>query len=294
MSRRKGFTLIELLVVIAIIAILAAILFPVFAKAREKARQTACLANLKQLALGVIMYAGDWDERAPGVSHPWGGPKDSWSGALVNDTLWQVNIDPYIKARSMYKCPSNPGDIVSLQGDGKYKDNASQIWVPNDWNGVSFGYAFNVLLQLSVAPPSDPNDESGNGASWFAAEGYDIAANAGYGGGNFVRLKDPSRVVMIADANNPVEACYDKLNDTETCGWQNGSDADCHLRYYLDDKARHNGGNNWAYCDGHVKWQRIGRYTCATTANGNNNYTGDSSEFTTNSLQYVHGIDQIK
>ena len=60
---RKGFTLIELLVVIAIIAILAAILFPVFAKAREKARQTSCLSNVKQIALGMLMYAQDYDER---------------------------------------------------------------------------------------------------------------------------------------------------------------------------------------------------------------------------------------
>ncbi len=66
MNRRiRGFTLIELLVVIAIIAILAAILFPVFAKAREKARQTACLSNVKQLAVGMLMYAQDFDEFLP-------------------------------------------------------------------------------------------------------------------------------------------------------------------------------------------------------------------------------------
>ena len=62
---RKGFTLIELLVVIAILAILAAILFPVFAKAREKARQSMCVNNVRQLALGVLMYAQDWDETLP-------------------------------------------------------------------------------------------------------------------------------------------------------------------------------------------------------------------------------------
>ncbi len=74
--RRKGFTLIELLVVIAIIAILAAILFPVFARAREKARQTSCLSNLKQLSLGVLMYAQDYDERLPMLYFNTGGPTE--------------------------------------------------------------------------------------------------------------------------------------------------------------------------------------------------------------------------
>ena len=68
---RRGFTLIELLVVIAIIAILAAILFPVFAKAREKARQTSCLSNVKQLGLGLMMYAQDYDEKLPSYLPPW-------------------------------------------------------------------------------------------------------------------------------------------------------------------------------------------------------------------------------
>lgn len=67
--RRKGFTLIELLVVIAIIAILAAILFPVFAKAREKARQASCLSNIKQLSLGVVMYTEDYDQTYPPASY---------------------------------------------------------------------------------------------------------------------------------------------------------------------------------------------------------------------------------
>ncbi|MFH1855114.1 MAG: DUF1559 domain-containing protein [bacterium] len=94
MSTRKGFTLIELLVVIAIIAILAAILFPVFAKAREKARQTSCLSNVKQLALGMIMYVQDYDETFP-TSGVWG-----------VDPIWPHQIQPYVKNWQLYKCPS--------------------------------------------------------------------------------------------------------------------------------------------------------------------------------------------
>ncbi len=99
--KRQGFTLIELLVVIAIIAILAAILFPVFARAREKARQTSCLSNVKQLMLGVHMYAQDFDEYF--VS--------SWySGGLAYPGLyqWDGAITPYIKNTQIFRCPSVP------------------------------------------------------------------------------------------------------------------------------------------------------------------------------------------
>ncbi len=92
--KRTGFTLIELLVVIAIIAILAAILFPVFARAREKARQTSCLSNVKQLSLGMLMYIQDYDEMFP-----------TWSGAP--SPLWAHQIQPYVKNWQIYKCPSN-------------------------------------------------------------------------------------------------------------------------------------------------------------------------------------------
>jgi len=91
---RKGFTLIELLVVIAIIAILAAILFPVFARAREKARQTACLNNVKELTLAVLMYVQDYDERFPQSSMP------------ASVTPWFTLCGPYIKNQQILVCPS--------------------------------------------------------------------------------------------------------------------------------------------------------------------------------------------
>lgn len=89
---RKGFTLIELLVVIAIIAILAAILFPVFAKAREKARQASCASNVKQITLGLLMYVQDYDERFMNVRQGPGG--------------WVQNVQPYVKNWQLFNCPS--------------------------------------------------------------------------------------------------------------------------------------------------------------------------------------------
>jgi len=97
---RRGFTLIELLVVIAIIAILAAILFPVFARAREKARQASCASNVKQLVLGSLMYAQDYDEILPGWN---AGSSCSNPG---NGGWWKHKVYPYVKNHQLYTCPS--------------------------------------------------------------------------------------------------------------------------------------------------------------------------------------------
>jgi len=108
---KRGFTLIELLVVIAIIAILAAILFPVFARAREKARQSSCASNLKQIGLAGMMYAQDYDERFP-MNH---------SGAQVNGRWveWWSVLQPYVNNWNVFTCPSNSTNIYNGVNYGK-------------------------------------------------------------------------------------------------------------------------------------------------------------------------------
>jgi len=113
MERRRGFTLIELLVVIAIIAILAAILFPVFAQAREKARQTTCASNLHQVGQALLMYTGDYDETLP------------WStSSLLSGWTWYQSVDPYVKTgvgpngttqKTFWLCPSFSNTAIPMQ-----------------------------------------------------------------------------------------------------------------------------------------------------------------------------------
>ncbi len=113
--RRKGFTLIELLVVIAIIAILAAILFPVFSRAREKARTASCQSNLKQIGLAVKMYSSDWDECFPAAcSHgtPVGCP-------TLPDKCWLSDIYPYVKNYEIFCCPSERCGPTSCDNRGR-------------------------------------------------------------------------------------------------------------------------------------------------------------------------------
>ena len=142
--RRRGFTLIELLVVIAIIAILAAILFPVFAKAREKARQTSCLSNVKQITLACLMYAQDYDEQIPAgrVQH---NPADCSNDSKA---FFQHVTEPYVKNPQIFQCPSNSS--IS-QTCGRFYVWANNMSIPNTY-GINCRFGTSGGRKLAVIP----------------------------------------------------------------------------------------------------------------------------------------------
>lgn len=119
---RKGFTLIELLVVIAIIAILAAILFPVFARAREQARKANCLSNARQIALALTQYAQDYDEM---LVMRYIGPEPGTN----RQRSWKDALEPYLKNADIYRCPSNPRAQMP-DALGKYPGGYA-MWLPD-------------------------------------------------------------------------------------------------------------------------------------------------------------------
>lgn len=139
--KTSAFTLIELLVVIAIIAILAAILFPVFARARENARRTSCLSNMKQVGLGMIQYVQDYDERAP--------------ARLVDGASWRQVIQPYIKSAQVTTCPSN------------FRNETKADTAKN-------GYP---QIQTSYAAPFVPNTTEATGSVTFIAQANNIGTH---------------------------------------------------------------------------------------------------------------------
>jgi prepilin-type N-terminal cleavage/methylation domain-containing protein/prepilin-type processing-associated H-X9-DG protein len=137
---RRGFTLIELLVVIAIIAILAAILFPVFAQAREKARQTMCASNLRNLGTAVLMYAQDYDEQLPLAAYATAG---------FGFVTWHDLTDPYARNTSIWHCPSSPLQKADQGG------------------AVTTHFGYNVRYLTTIAP--DFSNAAGHTAVSLAA-----------------------------------------------------------------------------------------------------------------------------
>jgi prepilin-type N-terminal cleavage/methylation domain-containing protein/prepilin-type processing-associated H-X9-DG protein len=184
MQRRKGFTLIELLVVIAIIAILAAILFPVFARAREKARENSCLSNIKQITLGVLMYTQDYDGCYPPLVY-YG---DLGYSDNLNKVYWPYIIDPYIASGTtrqwsaqnlnLWQCPSARFDYTSQGGVIVWYGGAYGHYAMNSWVGST---ASTLRTEAQVKFPSQTfvvtegqywNATRGEWWGWYASNQY--------------------------------------------------------------------------------------------------------------------------
>ena len=207
-TKRAGFTLIELLVVIAIIAILASILFPVFAQARKNAQRTSCLSNMKQIGLAVIQYTADYDERLM--------PNNTSGG----DAFWADSLQPYTKSTQVYACPS---------------DSVADMCKPNGRYQMSYG--------LNNIYNSDPTHQMFQNPISLAG------------------VDDSSGTIFIGDVmseKNQAGDCYQVVGDIFVNGTgstyakvSNGSQG-----AYV---ARHLGGTNWGYMDGHAKWLPLDR-----------------------------------
>lgn len=168
---RKGFTLIELLVVIAIIAILAAILFPVFAQVREKARETSCLSNKRQIVMGMLQYTQDNDEYIV----PTGSAVRN-SGNGPNNYNWEDSIYPYVKSEAAYNCPDDPYDNNNRDGGGNliaddkkgnyiyYKNLTTANYNINgntaddmNYGSDSINQGYSTFVQFTLALGTPPN-----------------------------------------------------------------------------------------------------------------------------------------
>jgi len=321
MMRRRGFTLIELLVVIAIIGILAAMLFPVFARARESARKTQCLSNVKNIAIAINMYLADWDKWIPKetnrvvIDYFNGKPGKGGSPYVFPDVCNHVNhanpylrspviLEEYIRSREIWKCPSaktmnGAAFIVPMGRDGNWMNNyidAPTYWGrqedphkygpcycawPTGWGGeITDSFIQDTMAQVQLETPVGAD---------FNVFIVGIGINDNMRSlTNISAINDPSRYVACADSGRQldiwdangiafpdtcgvafcdtgtscgIQACnagvdWDNCPDTQTCG----IDADELVRFYLEDPsfqktfARHLGGSNIGYVDGHARW----------------------------------------
>jgi prepilin-type N-terminal cleavage/methylation domain-containing protein/prepilin-type processing-associated H-X9-DG protein len=235
-ARRKGFTLIELLVVIAIIAILASILFPVFARARENARRSSCLSNLRQIGLGFMQYTQDYDERFP-MAYYYNNINDwcNGGGQIQNDStkpgaLFIVNngcggghwithqdlIYPYTKSSQVFVCPS-----------ATFQQNAGALV-------LSYGYNRTISKLGSLNPAS------------------------------LAQVRQASSLVMLLDYNTTWNL-YANGNEYSDWGQQTNPDPSvARIWPHLE-------GGNIAYADGHVKWMKKGALTTREDVWGSDN-----------------------
>ncbi|MEO6908449.1 MAG: DUF1559 domain-containing protein [Abditibacteriaceae bacterium] len=214
-STFKGFTLIEILVVVAIISLLAAILFPVFARARESARKASCQSNLHQIGLAWLQYSQDYDEQVMRFSTPGCGNTCYWWGGWNGSTLSSAGglLESYMKNTQVNKCPSLPDELL---------DSKEQ---------TGYGYNTVYLSPTTYGPPPA-----------YASQDVPV---------NLAQIEDPARTVAFADAAQ----LYNGITMQASTYLSPPGDTNppTYAGDYPNFQGRHNGTGNVLWCDGHVK-----------------------------------------
>lgn len=237
---RRAFTLIELLVVIAIIAILAAILFPVFAQAREKARAISCVSNLKQIGLGIVMYSQDYDETLP-VAFP-ANPPINGGGQAV--TPFESMIEPYTKNTDMWQCPSVQRKAAANYGLGNYWDGK--------FNATPKTRTYSSVGRINTREKN--GNDSNTGMSNWGGSPTALAM-----------MDAPAETIEVVDINSgdinygsPWGSLFTGCDTWKLAGRKLGQDATtsggCDGAYNSNPGTRgHTEMGNYVFADGHVK-----------------------------------------
>jgi len=239
---RRGFTLVELLVVIAIIAILAAILFPVFARAREQARKASCQSNLKQIGLAIAMYVQDYDETYPMAYMAYSASNPDWYGTTTASSAhWYTILQPYVKNKQLFVCPT-AGIIESGPGTRQY----------------SGGYGWNICGTKYTGT----SDGKGNGFGYNAGTVQSETPS-----GSFVKLaevQEASNTVIVADPPSNGYASNGRYFYPSSTGGRgflpvlHGGKVGPFTGGTVTVSS-YEGGGNYLFADGHVKFVTNGQ-----------------------------------
>jgi len=265
MYRRQGFTLIELLVVIAIIAILAAILFPVFAKVREKARQTACLSNMKQIGLAITQYAEDNNQVFP-TGYNWQA-SGSWGNFGAG---WAGGTEPYIKSAAVFSCPDDSTAASTTTGSingvtqtiTTYPDSYAlngnlTCYLENGPNNLASLYAPSKTVELveitgdqtDLEDPTEGTSGFTNPApssnSTFMLSAVADGDPSGMGGALGIHATLDSSANSSNHAAPQIQYAAGDIGGA----WSGATPSD-----YTGAAGRHTGGANYLMSDGHAKW----------------------------------------